>query len=101
MSSNKVARLYKQSKICLNIHVCEAASCNPRTFEILDSRDYYDKLLPGEDLVVYNTVDALIELIEYYLGNQNERELIANNGYCHVNQNYSMDVLLKKIMEQN
>ena len=109
MSSNEVASLYKQSKICLNIHVGEAASCNPRTFEImatgsfeiLDSRGYYDELLPGEDLVVYKTADELIELIGYYLRNQNEREHIANSGHCHVKRNYSMDMLLKKIIEND
>lgn len=102
LNSSEVAKLYRKSAICLNIHGEGTTACNPRTFEIMatgsfeivDARGYYDKLKPGEDLVVYNNTDELITLIDFYLHNKEKREQIAKNGYCHVRKNYSMEMLL-------
>ena len=75
LNSSEVADIYRNSKICLNVHVGGAKSCNPRTFEILatgalqmvDSREYYDLLIPNEDFIVYDNIDDLIELIDIYI----------------------------------
>ncbi len=41
-------------------------------------KDYYKN---GKEIVIYSNIDDLIKKINYYLVNNKEREIIANNGY--------------------
>lgn len=107
LAIEKVALLYKQSKICLNIHVGGADALNPRTFdilatgalEIIDTRGYYDRIIPGKDLVTYENTDELIQQIKYYLENNDKREEIAQDGWQCAKKYYSMYRLLKELLE--
>ena len=86
--SEEAAKLYAETKICLNIHDTRHKSPNPRTFEILaagsfaliDRRDYWGKIIPDKDIIEYNDVEDLIEKISTYLGNVELREKIALRG---------------------
>lgn len=105
--SEIVADLYRQSKICLNIHIAIHEGVNPRTFEILGTRsfqlidkrqDYNELIRPNVDVVVYEDVADLISKIDYYLSKEKERNVFANNGYEWVKDRLSMSMCLKTIL---
>ena len=106
VSPKTIASIYKQSKICLNIHDQRNKGVNPRTFEILatnsfeliDKREFYDILLPDKDIVVYDNIDNLIDKIDYYLHNEKIRENIASNGFYKVVNNRSLKNILYDIL---
>ena len=88
LSSKEVAEKYSHAKICLNVHNSNIDSFNPRAYEILaggsflltDERKEYDCLEVGKDLEIYSSVADMLEKIEYYLKNDEEREKIADCG---------------------
>ena len=100
------ARFYADSKICLNIHLPEHKSVNPRTFEIMatgsfqlvDERADYADLVPGEDMAVFRTIEELIDKITYYLSHEDEREQIAAHGRNSVLDCYSMENSLEALI---
>ena len=102
-----VARIYAQSRICLNIHDEHNKGTNPRTFEImaagsfelLDVRRDYDILEPGQDMVVYRDAADAVEKIAGYLKNEVEREKIAAAGKEKVTGKRSMRKLLGQILD--
>lgn len=105
----EAAELYAKSKICLNIHDEKSKSPNPRCFElmasgafqIIDYRKYMGNLVDGKDLVVYNSDDELIEKINYYLINDEERKRIANNGKNKIYSRFSMRNILENMIKSN
>lgn len=102
----EVAKLYKESKICLNMHLPEARGMNPRCYEImatgsfqlLDARYDYGDYLPGRDFDVYDSFETLVERIEYYLCNEDEMQIIARQGCCNV-QKHSMKQCMHMMLE--
>ena len=103
----EVARIYAQSRICLNIHDERNKGTNPRTFEImavgsfelLDSREDYDILTPDRDMAVYHNSMEAVKKIEYYLKHVVEREEIAVSGHSKVMDIRSIRLLLQQILE--
>ena len=101
------ARIYSQSKICLNIHVPDASSPNPRTFEILatgsfqliDERKYYSNLIPSKDLATFKSIEELINRVEYFLNHEEERIEIARNGYKKVVPEFRLANCLERILK--
>ncbi len=100
----KVAEVYKQSRICLNINQLKQGAANSRAFEILATQgfqiiDYNEHLAAlfedKKDLVMYKDSDELIQLIDYYLKNDGEREQIAQNGYEKVQKNFLLKETVK------
>lgn len=108
ITPEEVAELYLNTKICLNIHTSIHNGCNPRTFEILgngnfelcDFRGEFAKygIKDGEHLAVYNNIEECISKINYYLGNDLERENIGNNGKNIVLKEYTVKELVKEKM---
>lgn len=105
----QVAELYRQAKICLNIHIPEHEGVNPRTFEILgagafqlvDNKPKLSQLLrPGVDLAVYNSTADLIMKIDYYLRNTQEREQIAAAGHAYAVRNCSITASVRRILAE-
>ena len=41
---------------------------------MVDSREYYDLLIPNVDFIVYDNIDDLIELIDIYIKKEEQRE---------------------------
>jgi spore maturation protein CgeB len=101
--------IYNTSKICLNIHCGQAdQGLNMRTFETLAAGgfqlvDYLeileDYFTVGEDIAVYRNVDELIETIEYYLENEDERREIAQNGHETVRESHTFENRAREILD--
>lgn len=85
------AGIYRQSKIAINLsHYCYERYSSDRMLRILGTgtlcmthwfpditADYQHK----KDVVVWETLDELIEYCHYYLAHEKERRTIAHNGY--------------------
>lgn len=108
VSSKDAAQIYRNAKICLNIHNKSQSGINPRTFEILatgsfeicDFRNSYnDMLKPNNDLVQFSTLEELLEEIQYFLKHDSERNRIAMQGKKTVCPQYSLQHSLKIILK--
>ena len=53
---------------------------------------------PGEDLMMYGSVDELVELCGYYLDHQAEARDIAEHGYDTLRLNYTYDLQMEKLL---
>ncbi|MEH7456467.1 glycosyltransferase [Bacillus sp. JJ1127] len=111
LSPEETASYYNGAKIVLNLHrshddptinknseKIEALSLNPRTFEIsacgafqlTDIRpDLGEFYKPGYDIETYRTPQDLIEKIEYYLNNEEERKTIASRAIKRVQNEHT------------
>ncbi len=106
ISPEEAAKIYAGSRICLNFHLAAAASCNPRTYEILaaggfqviDKRQNYDILEPGKDIVAFDDVDDLLKKIAYYLNNDEQRHVIAQAGRAKILGKRSLRTALKEVL---
>lgn len=102
----EIAKLYRESKICLNMHVTGARGMNPRCYEImatgsfqlLDVRHEYCDYVPGRDFDVYDGFELLVKKIEYYLQHDDERQAIARQGHCTV-QKHSMERCMQMMLD--
>ena len=89
------------------MHGNDTTGLNPRTFEILatDSfelveadRNFMNLIVPDRDVGVFNNADDLINKIDYYLSHEDERNLIARNGYEQVRNKISMVKCLQSML---
>ena len=78
-----------------------------RVFDIMGSggfliSNYQPELaelfVPGEDIVLYDSIPDLLIKIEYYLEHKDERIQIAKNGYEKVKKYHSYDVRLEEML---
>lgn len=93
-----VFKVYKSSKININITSKSIKTGLPlRIFDILGAGGFlitnYQSELPemfeiGKDLVIYESIAELIEKASYYLSHEDERKIIAENGYKKVESCY-------------
>lgn len=106
INPEKLADLYRRSKICLNIHIAEHDGLNPRTFEILGTQSFAlvdDKpelsqhFEVGKHLATYSNENDLLEKIDYYLENVGMRERIMENGYSHVLNKYDINSTANRV----
>ena len=96
--------LYQRSKIGVNIHNRGKYTVgNYRLFElpangvmqISDGGEYLNQFFRvGDEIVGYDSTQELIELIEYYLNHDAERERIALNGFRRVHKDYAIKKIL-------
>lgn len=93
-----------QSKINLNF---TEGGTSDRTYKVLASKGFLltepwpnmeMDFIDGQDLVIFNSVEELKEKIDYYLNNEEERLIIAENGYKSV-QKFSRLEWAKKILK--
>ena len=102
-------KIYHLSKINLNVTMKPIQSGVPlRVFDVLgvggflitnyqpEIMEYFED---GKDLVVYNSINDLQEKIIYYLDHEEERKIIAQNGYEKVRSNFAYDNLLRLMFE--
>jgi spore maturation protein CgeB len=99
------ARIVSETKI--NLNFTEGDGVSNRIYKILAAKGFllttpwlemeYD-FTPGDDFVVFSTIDDLKSIIGYYLNNEVERERIADHGYRTIKQ-YDHINYAKKIME--
>lgn len=106
MQPEELSNLYRESKICLNIHVPVHKNTNPRTFEILGNGNFelcdYRKdsdvhgLINGENIVYYNDDEDAISKIDFYIENDDLRTRIGKNGKILVSENCTMRRCLER-----
>lgn len=84
-------RQLQRSKIALNIHIdmAEQYAANMRLYEatgvgtllLTDWKVNLPELFePGKEVVAYRSIEECVELVNYYLGHEDEREAIAHAG---------------------
>ena len=88
---SEMPHVFKQSRINLNITLRGIQSGVPlRAFDIMGSggfllsdfqADYLELFVPGEDFVYYKDQKDLLQKVDYYLKNEDERRQIAKNGH--------------------
>ncbi|GEM_PF-233920 len=93
-AGEKVLKLYRSSKIVLNIHSPDAKyGVNTRTFdipacgafELTDYKPEMDRLFkPGEEIVYYKDIDELKRLVRFYLENPGKRRAIIERSKARV-----------------
>ena len=106
--------LYNESRIVLNVTNWGAGTgkarsgMNMRIFEVPasgaflltdESREMEEFLTPGEHIGIHTDVSDLQLQLRRYLADPAECQRIAEQGYQHVRQNYTYDVVAQKIVE--
>ncbi|AYO29931.1 hypothetical protein D2962_04315 [Biomaibacter acetigenes] len=121
ITDEEAARYYSNSKINLNIHRSfddrtfdlnksnlKAISPNNRTFDIsaaggfqiVDYREDLERFYKiGEEVVVYDGIDDLINKIQYYLKHDDERTKIAEKAYQRTLKEHLFTNRLGKMLE--
>lgn len=109
-SAEEVAELYCRSKICVNINTTIHHSLSPRTLEICATKSFqlmnsgqnaHGLMNLETDLATFDSVDDLLEKIEFYLANDELREKIALAGYNSVMKNCTMKKSVEKLLTES
>lgn len=103
---SKTNEIYNRSKICLNVHCAQTKKgWSSRLPEILGSGAFqivdYNEAIADEFhncLYTYKNYEELVKSITYFLNHDEERNLIAKNGYEYVIRNHSMNHRIKEIL---
>lgn len=105
----QLPHIYRQSKINLNITCRSITSGMPlRVLDIMGSggfliSNYQPELaeyfIPGEELVLYDSMADLEDKVCYYLTHDDERIAIAQRGYEKVKQQFSYEKMLKEMFK--
>ena len=101
--------IFKLSKINLNITLRSIQHAIPlRAYDILGSggfllSDYQVDLarhfIPGEDYIYYESRKDLLDKIDYYLHNDQERNEIAQNAHEKIEKEHTFDVRIGQIID--
>lgn len=97
----QMPQVFKKSRINLNISLKLIQSGVPlRVFDVLASGGFLmtnfqpeivEMFVPGEELVVYENMQDLVEKSIWYLEHDEERKRIASNGYEKVKNTYTFE----------
>lgn len=103
-----MSKIYSISKIGFNKSL--SGDLNMRVFEVMSSgtmlltdkigNGISDLFRNGEHLIMYNTENELNELIQYYLGNEDEREKIAKEGQKEVHKKHTYDKRIQYMLKK-
>lgn len=113
VSNQEKAKAFLGAKMVINnIHPTEYQGINARAFEIagcsgfqiINKRQGLPELfIPGEELVVYDSVDELKKIIASYMDEPAERQRISRNGFKRAHQDHTyairLNLMLKIIFE--
>jgi spore maturation protein CgeB len=53
---------------------------------------------PGEEIVMYSSIEELCDLVAYYLDHDREREEIARAGYEKLRNNYTYEITMQQLL---
>ena len=103
----EMVKVLAQSKIVLNIHILtQPCGGNLRLFEIPSAKSFQiadkcpsDWFIDGNEIVLYKNNDDLLNKINYYLNNEQERINITNNGYDRVLKEHRYEYRVKKLLK--
>lgn len=84
----EITRRIFEGMACKKLVVADRLNSNKKLEELF---------IDGEDIVLYNSKEDALEKIKYYLHNEKEREVIANNGFNKVMSNHTTTTLISKI----
>jgi len=106
---NDMPYIFADSRINLNISLRSIRSGIPlRAMDIMGAggflmsnyqADFYDFFIPGEDLVLYESKEDLLNKCSYYLSHENERCRIAANGHAKIKEFHTFEVRLQEMFE--
>lgn len=101
--------VYKCGKIHLNISLRSIQTGIPqRAFDIMGcggfllsnfQSDFLDFFVPGEDLVLYESYQDLLDKVHYYLEHEEERRAIARRGYEKVKAHHTYRHRIQEMLE--
>lgn len=103
----KAARKFAESKIVFNIAMKE--DLNMRIFEVMATGSFLltdwvptiDELFEdGKHLVLFHSLDEMVDKARYYLTHDDEREKIAQAGYEEVMKNHTIQHRVSRILEE-
>ena len=96
---DKAPYVFKASKININISLRSIINGIPlRCFDIMGSggfllsnyqQDFLNHFVPDEDFVYYDSINDMMNKIEYYLKNESERKEIAENGFRKIESEHT------------
>ncbi len=108
--NTQLPHIYRQSKINLNITCRSITSGMPlRVLDIMGSggfliSNYQPELaeyfIPGEEVVLYDSMADLEDKVCYYLTHDDERIAIAQRGYEKVRQQFSYEKMLQVVIHK-
>lgn len=106
---NMMPYVFRLSSINLNISLRSIKTGIPlRCLDIMGAggfllsnyqADFYEHFIPGQDLVLYESVDDLLKKCAYYLRHESERKQIAINGYNKVKEYHTYEVRLQQMFD--
>lgn len=110
-SNNMMPQIIKCSKINLNMTNRPIKTGLPlRIFDLMGAGGFVisnyqaeipEHFIPGEDIVLYDSIPDLLSKIEYYLAHDAERKQIAQNGYDKIKKYHTYDIRLKQMLEMS
>lgn len=110
-SGTMMPKIFKCSKINLNITLRSIKSGIPlRVFDILSAGGFLlsnyqpeipEYFVPGEDLVLYDSIPDLLNKIDYYLTHEEERLQIAKSGYEKVKQHHTYAMKIQTMLKMS
>jgi len=59
-----------------------------------------DYFLPGEEIIVFNDIDDLVEKVEHLLSHPDERDAIARAGYARTKSEHSYEARFEPLIKQ-
>ncbi len=103
-SNNMMPQIIKCSKINLNMTNRPIRTGLPlRIFDLMGAGGFVisnyqteipEHFIPGEDIVLYDSIPDLLDKIAYYLEHEDERMQIAENGHEKIKQAHTYDMRL-------
>ncbi len=115
ISAEESVTIYNATKININLHSSVQSSelipagdfVNPRTFElaaigafqVVDKRALMLEHFSEDMLGLFTTMEEMHEKIDYYLKNEQEREIIAKSARLHVLKNHTYEHRMQSLLE--
>lgn len=105
----ELPKAYHYSRINMNITMRGITSGVPlRVFDIMGMGGFAltnyqpevpELFSPGKDIEVYHDFDELAEKVAFYLGHEDARKKIAQQGYETIKANYTIEKQVEKILQ--
>lgn len=104
-----MVKAFNASKIVLNIHIESDLDNKPnmRTFEVTGSSSFLltdyaygleEQFVIGKEVIVYDNIKELLELVRYYLSSNEERDKIRINGNRRAYKDHTYENRLKAVL---
>lgn len=103
-------KIYNQGKITFNSYITsqDTVRMNARDFEAAacgslcvtqDIKEIRECFVPGKEIITYSDIDDAAEKILYYLSHDDERQIIAKEGYARTLSSHTYEQRFKEIFK--